>query len=151
LLKIAIFNLSPIEELKYTIDCLDKIKEEIIDAQIDLFVDKNNLEFIHNNKNIHEIIPLDLKDINIFNLKNKYDIVNYYNKNKYNIAIDTQGTLKSAFFNYQLTGKTAGFKQKGLKNTFISKFYDETIELISVVEKKQKTKDLFTKIFGFEV
>jgi len=151
LLKIAIFNLAPIEELKHTIDCLDKIKEEIIDAQIDLFVDKNNLEFIHNNKNIHEIIPLDLKDINIFNLKNKYDIVNYYNKNKYNIAIDTQGTLKSAFFNYQLTGKTAGFKQKGLKNTIITKFYDETVDLISVVEKKQKVKDLFSKIFGFEV
>jgi len=151
LLKIAIFNLAPIEELQYTIDCLDKIKEEIIDAQIDLFVDKNNLEFIHNNKNIHEIIPLDLKNINIFNLKNKYDIVNYYNKNKYNIAIDTQGTLKSAFFNYQLTGKTAGFKQKGLQNTFISKFYDETVDLISVVEKKQKVKDLFSKIFGFEV
>ena len=151
MLKIAIFNIEPIEELQYTIDCLDKIKEEIIDAQIDLFVDKSNLEFIHNNKNIHDIIPLDLKNINIFNLKNKYDIVNYYNKNKYNIAIDTQGTLKSAFFNYQLTGKTAGFKQKGFQNTLISKFYDETIDLISIVEKKQKTKDLFSKIFGFEV
>jgi len=151
LLKIAIFNLEPIEKLQYTIDCLNQIKEEIIDAQIDIFIDKNNLEFIHNNKNIHKVIPLDLENINIFNFKNKYSAVSYYNRNKYNIAIDTQGTFKSAFFNYQLTGKTAGFKQKGFQNTLISKFYDETIDLISIVEKKQKTKDLFSKIFGFEV
>jgi len=151
MLKIAIFNIEDIEQLQYTLDCLPRIHEELIDAQIDLFLNKKNLEFTHENKFIHKLIPLDLDNINIFNFLNKYDSVNYYNNNKYNIAVDTQGTFKSAFFNYQLTGKTAGFKKPGLKNKFISRFYDEKVELASIIEKEEKTKLLLSKIFGFEV
>jgi len=151
MLKIAIFSLAALDELQYSINCLSKIHEEIIDVQIDMFIDKKNLEFIHDNKFLHNIIPLDLDNLNIFNFLNKYESVNYYNKNKYNIAVDTQGTLKSAFFNYQLTGKTAGFSKSGLLNKLISNFYDEKVQLKSIIEKEQQTKVLLSKTFGFEV
>jgi ADP-heptose:LPS heptosyltransferase len=151
MIKIAILNLEDITQLQYTINCLEKIHQEIIGVKIDMFIDKQNLEFIHDNKFIENIIPLDLNNINIFNFKNKYDIVNYYNKNKYHIAVDTQGTLKSAFFNYQLTGKTAGFLYPSLKGKIISNFYDEKVELKSIIEKEEKTKILLSHTFGFEV
>jgi len=151
MIKIAILNLEDITQLQYTINCLEKIHQEIIGVKIDMFIDKQNLEFIHDNKFIENIIPLDLNNINIFNFKNKYDSVNYYNKNKYHIAVDTQGTLKSAFFNYQLTGKTAGFLYPSLKGKIISNFYDEKVELKSIIEKEEKTKILLSHTFGFEV
>ena len=150
MLKIAIFNLEEISKLQYTLDCLPLIHKELIDAQIDLFIDKENYKYIHDNKSIHKIIPLELNNINIFNFKNKYDSVDYYSNNKYNIAIDTQGTFKSAFFTYNITGKTAGFQKAGFINRLISNFYDEKIELKSIVEKQEKTKILLSKIFGFE-
>ena len=150
MLKIAIFNLEDISKLQDTIDCLAKIKEEIIDAKIDLFIDKNNTQYLQNNPYINEIIPLDLNHINIFNFKSKYESVSYYSKNKYNIAVDTQGSFKSAIFNYSLTGKTAGFNQKGFLNIFLSRLYDEQVKLISQIEKKEKTKLLLSKTFGFE-
>jgi len=151
MIKIAILNLSNIDELLYTINCLPKIHKEIIGVKIDLFIDKQNLQYIHDNKYIQEIIPLDLNNINIFNFKNKYDSLNYYNKNKYHIAVDTQGSFKSAFFNYQLTGKTAGFNKNGFLNKIISYFYDEKIELKSIIEKEEKTKILLSQTFGFEL
>ena len=151
MLKIAIFNIEHIDTLQYTIDCLQKIHEELIDAQIDLFIDKKNLKYLNDNKYIHKLIPLDLGHITIFNVKNKYSSVSYYSKNKYNIAVDTQGDFVSAILNYSLTGKTAGFKQKGFINTLFSRLYDETVELKSIVEKEEKTKILLSKTFGFEV
>ena len=150
MLKIAIFNICNIKELQYTLDCLPKIHEDIISVRIDMFIDKKNLEFINDNKFIENVIPLDLNNINIFNFKNKYDSVNYYNKNKYHIAIDTQGTFKSAFFNYQLTGKTAGFLQNGFIGKIISYFYDEKVKLENNIEKKEKTQLLLSQIFGLE-
>jgi len=150
-LKIAILNLEDKIQLQDTIDCLPKIKDELIDATIDIFVDKSNLEFLKDNKFINNIIPLDLNNLNIFNFKNKYNHISYYSKNKYNIAVDTQGTLKSAFFNYSLSGKTAGFKKDGFINSIISRFYDEKVELKSIIEKKEKTKVLLSKTFGFEI
>ena len=150
MIKIAILNLSNIDELQYTINCLEKIHQEIIGVQIDLFIDKENMQFIHDNKFIHQIIPLNLNNINIFNFKSKYDSLNYYNKNKYHIAVDTQGTFKSAFFNYQLTGKTAGFLFPGFKSRIISNFYDEKIKLKSIIEKEEKTKIILSQTFGFE-
>ena len=150
MIKIAILNLENLDKLQYTLNCLEEIHKEIIGVRIDMFIDKKNHEYIHDNKYINNIIPLDLNNINIFNFKSKYDSVNYYNKNKYHIAVDTQGSLKSAFFNYQLTGKTAGFSQQGLLNKFISNLYDEKVQLKSIIEKEEKTHILLSKIFGFK-
>ena len=151
MLKVAILNLESQDKLQYTLNCLYRIKEELIDSQIDLFIDKNNLEFASKNQYINQIIPLSLNNTTIFNFKSQYDSVSYYSRNKYHIAIDTQGCFKTAAFNYSLSGKTAGFKKLGLLNNLISYlFYDEKVKLSSIVEKEEKTKVLLSKTFGFE-
>jgi ADP-heptose:LPS heptosyltransferase len=148
-MKIAILNLGSEDELNYTLQCLSTIHNEIISAQIDMFVDKKQAIKLKDNHLINQVIPLDMDDLNIFNLKNKLNNLQYYTKNQYNIAVDTQGTLKSAFLTYNLAGKTAGFKHSSFKGLLISRFYDEQIKIISFVEKKYKTKELFAHTFGY--
>lgn len=150
-MNIAILNLSKNNEIDYTISCLNKIHDEVIGAKIDIFIHKEQIELFKDNKLVNQIIPLDMDSLNIFNYKVKMDGFKYYIRNKYNIAIDTQGTFKSAFLTYQLTGKTAGFKYNSLLGNIISIFYDEKTTLKSNIEKKEKTLELFSKTFGFEI
>ena len=136
-MNIAILNLCKDDEINYTLDCLENINNEIISVKIDLFINKNQNINSKYNDYINKVIPLDMDNINILNFKNKLNILKYYTRNKYNIAIDTQGTLKSSYFNYQLTGKTAGFSYNSFLGKIISVFYDEKIALKSKIEKKE--------------
>jgi len=151
MMKIAILNLSNNGEISYTLNYLEKIHNEIIDASIDLFIHKDQVNLIKDNKYINQVIPLDMDRLNIFNFKSKLDTLKYYTKNKYNIAIDTQGTLKSSFFTYNLSGKTAGFKRNSLFGLIASNFYDEKISIKSKIEQDEQTYKLFSKTFGFNV
>ncbi len=148
-MNIAILNLSDIHEVQYSIDCMQKMHDEIISCKIDLYVDIQVEKQIKNTSLINEIIPLDLQNLNIFNFKNRYSLMKYYSRNRYHIAIDTQGTFKSSLFNYFLAGKTAGFQRLGYKNTFITLLYDEKIELIHEMDKEYKTKLILSETFGF--
>ena len=148
-MNIAILNLSDIHEVQYSIDCMQKMHDEIISCKIDLYVDIQVEKQIKDTSLINEIIPLDLQNLNIFNFKNRYSLMKYYSRNRYHIAIDTQGTFKSSLFNYFLAGKTAGFQRLGYKNTFITLLYDEKIELIHEMDKEYKTKLILSETFGF--
>jgi len=148
-MKIAILNLGDINEVKYTIDFLKNIHEEIIAAKIDLFVSKNVANELGEHKLLNSIVPLDLENLNIFNFNAKQNAMEYYKRKKYNIAIDTQATLKSAYFTYLITGRTAGFKKPGLKGKIISSLYDEKYDLIHDLDKKENTKVLLSNTFGF--
>jgi ADP-heptose:LPS heptosyltransferase len=148
-MKIAILNLENNNDLNFTLDCLETIHKEIISAKIDIFIHKNQKHKLNDNKLVTTVIPLDMDDLNIFNLKNKLNSLSYYSKSKYNIAIDTQGNFKSALLTYNLAGKTSGFQYPGIKAKLISNFYDETIAISSNLEKKEKTKELFSNTFGF--
>lgn len=149
-MNIAIINLSDIEELKYTLDCLEFIDKEIIDPKIDIFTNHNLDEQVEN-KYIRDLIPLRLYDLKLQDLNPRYINIKYYGKhNKYNIAVDTECTWKSAITTYLLSGRTAGFKKSGLKGYLISKLYDETIVYDNKKDKKLLTFELLSKTFGFE-
>jgi len=149
-LNIAIINLSDIDELQYTLDCLEFINQEIIDPRIDIFTNHNLDEQIEN-QYIRDLIPLRLYDLKFKDLNPRYINIKYYSKhNKYNIAVDTECTLKSAITTYLLSGRTAGFKKSGLKGYLISKLYDETIVYDNKKDKKLLTFELLAKTFGFE-
>ena len=68
----------------------------------------------------------------------------YYGKTKYDIAVDTEGSLKSAIVSYILSGRTSGFKLKSLATLF----YDEKIYIPKHYTKQQKVKQLLIETFG---
>ncbi len=149
-MNIAILNLQEIEELNYTLDCLQFIDAEIIDAQIDIFTGYDLSEQV-NNTYINHIFPLYLKDLSFNDISIKYSQIRAYAKlGKYHIAVDTECTLRSAIVTYFLSGRTAGFKKAGLKGYFISKLYDEVIPYDATKEKRELTFELLAKTFGFD-
>jgi ADP-heptose:LPS heptosyltransferase len=149
-LNIAILNLQEIEELDYTLDCLQFIDAEIIGAQIDIFAGYDFNEQI-NNTYIKNIFPLHLRDLSLNDLSIKYSQIRSYARlGKYNIAVDTECSFKSALVTYFLSGRTAGFKKSGFLGYLISKFYDETIPYDVTKDKRELTFILLAKTFGFD-
>jgi hypothetical protein len=149
-LNIAIVNLSELEELTYTLDCLKLIDDEIIDAKIDIFTNYNLDDKIENSY-IRNLVALRLYDLTFQDINPRYIDIRYYSRSyKYNIAVDTDGTLKSAITTYLLSGRTAGFKKSGIIGYFISKFYDEIIVYDETKDKRALTFELLSKTFGFE-
>ena len=150
-MKIAIVNFLDLDNLKYSIDCLDRIDEEIIDARVDFYTNKNYINELKEYKLIKNSYPLYMDKIPILFIREKLkQIKDYALSNKYDIAVDTQGSFKSAFITYLLSGRTAGF----VKNSFLSKiiaflFYDEKVKIKENESIEEATKRLLSEPFGF--
>ena len=152
-MKIAIVNLSSLEDIQASIDCLEMINKEIIDANIDFYTEENYMDELKKHPLIRNSFPLKLNMLSLFDYKDKYKTIRFYAKqNKYDIAIDTECSFKSAFITYIIAGRTAGFKLNTLKGKIISKlFYDEIVELNSLLDKANMTKILLSKPFGIKI
>lgn len=152
-MKIAIVNFLPFENLKPSLDSLEKMHEEIIDANIDFYTDMDYMEQLEEEKYVKNSYPLRLKGLSFLDYKDKYKNLRFYAKqNKYDIAIDTQCSFKSAFATYIISGRTAGFREKTFKGKLIAKlFYDEVVEIKDKSEIADKTKLLLSKPFGFDI
>lgn len=149
-MNIAILNLQELEELNYTVDCLELIHNEIIDPQIDIFAGEDFNEKIDNSY-IRNLFKIDIKNLHFSDLSMKYSQIRSYSRlYKYHIAVDTECSLKSAILAYLLSGRTAGFKKSGFMGYLISKLYDEVIPYDDTKGKKELTFMLLAKTFGFQ-
>jgi hypothetical protein len=121
---------------------------EIINPQIDIYIEKEyENDFLHLNKK-YEICTLDMKDMNILDLKFKLDKIRYHSLSRYDIAVDTQCSFKTALTTYLLSGRTAGYKVSGLIGYITSLFYDEKID-INDNNSAENIKRLLSVPFGF--
>ncbi len=149
-MNITIVNLQDSSEIQTIIECLPFINEEIINPNIDIYCNHYPTENLESNSFAH-IFPLHasqfrLADLNLYYSKLK----SHAKKGKYDIAVDTEGSLKSALSTYLLSGKTAGFQKEGFMGKIISKLYDETIPYNNTQTKRELTFKLLAKTFGFE-
>ncbi len=150
-MKIAIINLNSFEELQSTILAIEDIYQNIIDPQIDLYIQKEELKHFENIDTLFNIIPLMMDNIKLFDIKIKYDNIRYYAKHNYDIAIDTQGDSKSAIITYLLSGRTAGYKFVSGYSKYVSYFYDEKVDVKDILTDEEKVKKLFSKVFGYSL
>ncbi len=149
-MNIAILNLKELDELNYTVDCLEFIDTEIIDAHIDIFTGYDFSDTIKN-PHIRNLFKLDIRDIKVADLSARYSQIRSYSRfYKYDITIDTECSFKTAIIAYLLSGKTAGFKKRGFVGYFIAKFYDEVVSYDTSKDKRELTFELLKKVFGFE-
>jgi len=146
-MKIAIINLNSYEDFKDILPYLEILEDEIINVQIDLFIDKQyENDFLHLNEK-YQLCTLDMNEIRILDIKFKLDKIRYHSLSKYDIAVDTQGSFKTAITTYLLCGRTAGFKKSGFNAFLTSLFYDEKV-IYENTTYSENIKKLLSKPFG---
>jgi ADP-heptose:LPS heptosyltransferase len=152
-LKIALINLTSLESLQPAMECFDTMNEEIIDLNIDIYSEENYIDELEDNKYIKENYPQFLHGLSLLDYRDKYKNLRYHAKqNKYDIAIDTECSLKSALVTYLISGRTAGFRLNTLGGKILAKlFYDECIDIQDKNEIAAKTKLLLSKPFVYEI
>lgn len=92
-MKILIVKLSALGDIIQTLPVLSLLKKFFSDSQIDWIVDKRNAEILENNPLLNKIFVFS-KDT-IFSFKNLKNFLRDLRAEKYDVAIDYQGLLKS--------------------------------------------------------
>jgi len=133
-MKVAIVKLSAMGDIIHAMVALEFIKKISSNIQIDWIVEKSFQGVLENNPDITNILPLELKKIKkskkeIFT---QYKLVKKYATNNYDIIIDAQGLLKSAFVAKLLRTQHSvvyGFDKKSIREGIASYFYDKTLTI----------------------
>ncbi|MBZ7994928.1 lipopolysaccharide heptosyltransferase I [Campylobacter canadensis] len=119
-MKIAIIRLSALGDIIQTAVVLQFIKKYVNNASIDWFVDVRFKNILEKHHYIDNLYALPLKDKKY---KECFNILKNAKKNNYDLVIDFQGLIKSAFVSKMLSKNNFGFDKNSLKEDFASIFY----------------------------
>lgn len=130
-MRIAIVKLSAMGDIIHAMVALQYIKKAKPSLQIDWIVEQGFAAVLEGNPHIDNILPVKLKAIKKDKKKIFDEIkrVKTYAQNHYDLVIDAQGLLKSAFVAKLLAKKRAGFSKTSIREGIASWFYTDHVEI----------------------
>lgn len=130
-MKIAIVKLSAMGDIIHAMVALQYIKKNNPSLQIDWIVEQGFAQVLEGNPHIDHILVVNLKAIKKDKKQFFTEIkrVNKYAENSYDLVIDAQGLLKSAFVARLLGKNRAGFSKSSIREGMASYFYNHKIEI----------------------
>ncbi len=129
--KIAIVKLSAMGDIIHAMVALQYIKKNYPDLIVDWYVEEAFYKVLEFNPYINNIYKVNLKSLkkNKLNIFEQISLIKLYSKNNYDLVIDAQGLIKSAFVSRLLGKKTAGFSKESIREKFASYFYDIKVDI----------------------
>lgn len=130
-MKVAIVKLSAMGDIIHAMVALQYIKKENPSLQIDWIVEQAFAKVLEGNPHIDNILPVNLKKIkkDKKSLFSQIKLVKEYAKNNYDLVIDAQGLLKSAFTAKLLGSNRAGFSKNSIREGVASYFYAHKVDI----------------------
>ena len=127
-MRIAIVRLSALGDIIQSMIVLQFIKKQFPNAEIHWYVDDRFSQILHDNEDINQVISL-----NITNIKRKKSVIGFFkmlislrNQEKYDLAIDLQGLVKSAVITRFIPAlRRFGFDKYSSRESFSSHFYSD--------------------------
>lgn len=128
-MKLAIVKLSALGDIVHAMVVLQYIKKYDKNIMIDWFVEERFRGVLENNPHIDTIYTVQLKNnkVKFFNEYKK--LKNISREKNYDLVIDLQGLIKSAFVAKILSKNVAGFDKMGLRETWASFFYTKKFNI----------------------
>lgn len=129
--KIAIVKLSAMGDVIHAMLALQFLKQNNPELKIDWFVEKAFAEVLNHNPDISNVFILELKKFK----KNKKNIfstikeIKEYKKNNYDLVIDAQGLIKSAFVSRLISKNVIGFSKESTREGLASYFYKHKVNI----------------------
>lgn len=124
---IAIIKLSALGDIIHTIPAFNILRKQYPQSKISWFVEPVGAKLLNNVSGIDEIVVCNLKIKGIFNkCKEVKRLLSLYRK-KFDLIIDFQGLLKSAFLGWLLNGYSIGFGKENLKEPQAGYFYKKQV------------------------
>lgn len=125
-MRIAIVKLSALGDIIHAMVALQFIKQHVPDIEIDWIVEEAFAGILQNNPDISQILTVNLKALktNKWAVFQEQKKIREYAKNNYDLVIDAQGLIKSAFTARLLGKQIAGFDSDSIREKAASWFYN---------------------------
>lgn len=123
-MKIAIVKLSALGDIVHAMIVLQLIKNAMPEAQIDWIVEEIFAPVLEHNPHIDNILTVHLKALKKEKTKLFAEIqkLKRYKENQYDLIIDLQGLIKSAFVS-KILGKSVGFDKDSIREKWAALLY----------------------------
>jgi heptosyltransferase I len=125
-MRIAIVKLSALGDIIHAMVALQFIKQHMPDIEIDWIVEEGFAGILQNNPDISRILTVNLKALkaNKWAVFQELKKIREYAKKNYDLVIDAQGLIKSAFTARLLGKRVAGFDSDSIREKAASWFYN---------------------------
>lgn len=151
--KIAIIKLSAMGDIIHSMVALEFLKRAYPDLEIHWFVEEAFSKVLENNPNIDKIINLNLKSIKKTkkNILSQISFIKSFKNEKYDLIIDAQGLIKSAFVARILGKNTVGFCKSSTREGLSSIFYRKKISIEYDKNVIDRNCFLISKALNFDI
>jgi heptosyltransferase-1 len=155
-MRILIIKLSSMGDVLHALPVLSDIKKHLgDDTQIDWVCEPAYAHLLQDHSFIHKAHSLPLREYKSF-LKGISSIEakklkQFLKNNSYDVILDLQGLLKSAWVSRWAHGKRLGYDAKSIREPLASWFYHQTISVSKNQHAISRMRELAAKAFGYAV
>ncbi len=156
MVRILIIKTSSLGDIIHCLPVINDIKYFVPESSIDWLVEESFADIPRLHPNINSIITISLRSWKK-NLRKKITWVGLYNsikairQNHYDIVIDFQGLLKSAFFTLFTHGDIHGFHKNSIREGVASYFYKHTHTVSKHIHAVVRNRELASKCFEYDL
>ncbi|MEQ1638015.1 MAG: lipopolysaccharide heptosyltransferase I [Methylococcales bacterium] len=152
-MKIAIVKLSALGDIIHAMVALQFIKQHLPDIQIDWLVEERFAEVLRYNPDINAILTVNLKALknNKTAFWSEITKVRGYATNQYDLVIDAQGLLKSAFTAFFLGKNRAGFDHSSIRESLAAWFYQTQVQCSYAANSIDRNAQVIAEPLGFQI
>ena len=156
-MKILFVKLGAIGDIVHTLPALSAVRNAIPEAHISWAAERRSAEILRGNPLVDELIEIDTKSIRSRQgadgiLKDIRTQAKGLRRNKYDVAIDFQGLLKSAAIaKISGAGRRFGFDRRSLREPASRFLLTDTVEILREVHVIRKNLALAAASLGIDV
>ena len=142
-------------DLMHALPAITEAKDQINNITFDWVVDKNFSSVPKWHPNIENTIETNHREwkLNLFSSKSRYemrDVVNKIDANKYDLIIDMQNNLKSAFLSFMCKSSVTGLDAKSAREYPAHLAYKTKIRVPKTMHAVERQKLLLATALGYE-
>jgi heptosyltransferase-1 len=155
-MRVLIIKMSSMGDVIHTLPALTDAARAIKNISFDWVVEENFQEIPHWHSHVQQVIPVALR-----RWRKKIFSMNTYREwtqcktqireQQYDLVIDAQGLLKSAFVARFAKGVRAGFDFQSAREPFASLFYQRNYHVAKKQHAIWRTRNLFSQALGYEL
>lgn len=157
-MRILIVKLTSMGDVLHVLPALTDASKRIADLQVDWLVEESFSEIPTWHPSVNKVIPVATRRWRKFPrsvLSEIKQFVQNLREQEYDLIIDAQGLMKSAFIAKLARGKVAGFCKKSVKEKLACWFYDYTYSAVGdggvTLHAVEKLRILFAQALGYQV
>ncbi len=154
-LRVLLVKTSSLGDVLHNFPVVSDILLRHPDAQIDWLVDEQFAALPHLHPGVHTVIPVALrrwrKDlVSRATWREVRDFRSRFSGERYDVAIDTQGLLKSALLMREFGGVKCGFDWKSAREPVASLLYQKKFDVVRALHAVERNRQLVAKALDFE-